>query len=235
MKGKADAAKGWAKGKVAGVRDRIAGRGLVAAVRDANKMLRAPGANPAGVRAGLASLKQRHGLVDASLIAGSTAGTFHVHVQREEDNSADVALDQPADPNAASLFETIAAATMEDFLNHFANWRSPQARPSDGPDPSAAGPTNGTRSRLEQAGGREVRQQEPGDRRAADGRTRVHQPTDRCRSEVTRGSIGLSIPASGSISASGHLRRPRGFRSRCRAPDRGGPKRRNLSTYSHQP
>lgn len=127
VKGKVEAGKAYVKGKVAGVRDRLTGRGLAAAVRDANKMLRAPGADPAGVRAGLTSLKQRHGLVEASLVAGAAAGKFHIHVQREEDDSADVDLAQPADPQAASLFETVAAETLEDYLNNFANWRSPRS------------------------------------------------------------------------------------------------------------
>jgi len=67
-------------------------RSLRPALSDANRLLDAPGASEASVRAGLSGLRERHRLSAATLIAAPTAGSFHIHVQREAEDTPNKSL-----------------------------------------------------------------------------------------------------------------------------------------------
>ena len=99
VKGKVEGVKGWVKGKVAGVKDKLTGKkkpaengSVQSALHDATALLRKPGATPATVGQGLASLRQSHGLSAADLIPAGPEGTFRIHVQRQGADTDPVAL-----------------------------------------------------------------------------------------------------------------------------------------------
>lgn len=62
------------------------------AVDASERLLRSPGATPDSVRAGLLHLRRQHGLRVAELESGTTAGTFHIHLQRSQATTTNVPL-----------------------------------------------------------------------------------------------------------------------------------------------
>ncbi|WP_175347886.1 phage tail protein [Cellulomonas humilata] len=123
VKAKVAAGKAWVKGKVESVRD----GGVTSALRDANALLRASNATQGSVRAGLAGLRQRHQLGHAELVA-SDGHTFHVHVQREEGDTADVALDEHGEgEQAVSVWEDTAGKVNEESMAGLQTGRVPGA------------------------------------------------------------------------------------------------------------
>ncbi|WP_202866629.1 phage tail protein [Kribbella voronezhensis] len=127
VKGKVESGKEWAKGKVSAAKERLTGGDIKTAVKDATNLLKAPKATVSSVRSGLAALRQRHGLRSADVVPGTTPGTFHVHVQREDADTPTVPLEEAADSqHAATLWEEVSEQTSRDAMAGFQNWRQPR-------------------------------------------------------------------------------------------------------------
>ncbi|MFF2372259.1 hypothetical protein [Agromyces sp. NPDC058110] len=125
VKGKAEAGKAWVKGKAAGA---LSGAKtmLRAARARADQALTANGATPESVRAALPGIKSDYRLVSAELVPGRVANTYHVHVQREDENTPDRSIGAapgqqgPADPvaRASALVgkQIIIGRTADDYV-----------------------------------------------------------------------------------------------------------------------
>jgi hypothetical protein len=113
-----DAGKAWVAGQAAGLRDRLRGGGgsadaagaaaatsLAPAVTAANRLLDAPGATEGSVRAALPDLRRQHSLRTADLVQGRSPGSFHIHLQRQEEDTPDKVLSEGASLAAMSDFE----------------------------------------------------------------------------------------------------------------------------------
>lgn len=108
-----DRVVGWIAGMARRVRGALSGRSarqgagqgtsdLAPALRDASGLLDVSGATPASVRAGLAGLRQRHGLQLAELVPSRTEGAFHVHVQKSDADTDDENLATETTPGTSS-------------------------------------------------------------------------------------------------------------------------------------
>ncbi|MGW4208807.1 phage tail protein [Lentzea sp. NPDC004789] len=129
VKGKVEAGKKWVRGKAAAAREKLTGKPAdpkQAAILDAAKALRASKSHADAERR-VASIRGRYNVPLNLVVERKDAKSEHVHVQTMQTDSFDIPAEHEDDTAAAaSLFETVAGETMNDYLNNFANWRRPR-------------------------------------------------------------------------------------------------------------
>ncbi|WP_211294030.1 phage tail protein [Lentzea kentuckyensis] len=129
VKGKVDAGKKWVKGKAAAVKAKVTGEPAdpkEAAIKAAGKALRASKSH-ADAESRLAKIRNKYNVPLNLVVERKESKSEHVHVQTMKTDSYDIPAEEEEDAEAAaSLFESTAARTMKDYLNNFANWKSPK-------------------------------------------------------------------------------------------------------------
>ncbi len=134
VKAKVAAGKAWVKGKAEAVRDRLTGRATeragAEAIRQAGVALRA-GHSRREVDERLEVLRRQFGVPLTIVVDRQQPGSELVHVQTITTPSytlptTEAASDEYSSQDPASVFEVVAESVNEDYLNNFANWRSPR-------------------------------------------------------------------------------------------------------------
>ncbi|MFI6096557.1 hypothetical protein ACIA8G_13435 [Lentzea sp. NPDC051213] len=130
VKGKVDAGKNWVRGKADAVKAKVTGKPAdpkQAAIEDAAKALRSSKSHT-DAEDRLAKIRSRYQVPLSLVVERKDAKSEHVHVQTAKTDSYDIPAEHEEDAEAAAgLFESVAEETMNDYLNNFANWRTPQA------------------------------------------------------------------------------------------------------------
>ncbi|MFS8101116.1 hypothetical protein LFM09_28735 [Lentzea alba] len=128
VKGKVEAGKKWVKGKAAAVKAKVTGEPAdpkEAAIKAAGKALRASKSH-ADADKRLASIRDKYNVPLNLVVERKDAASEHVHVQAMKTDSYDIPAEEEDSEAAATLFESVAEETTNDYLNNFANWRTPR-------------------------------------------------------------------------------------------------------------
>ena len=223
VKGKVEAGKRWVKGKAAAIKAKVTGGPAdpkEAAIKAAGKALRASKSHADADRR-LTRIRDRYKVPLNLVVERKDAKSEHVHVQTMKTDSVDIPAEEEEDTEAAaSLFESVAGETMADYLDNFANWRTP--RPGQEMGQTRAVPVHlseksveNNRTAVERFVGRS-----PASAARKTTALESSQRTNRRRSEFAGRSLGAPVPPAGGLEGPEALRRTRGVRAGRRPPHR---------------